>query len=285
MISDEQRYKNSAVNGFFVETADENYIICRWCFLHGFYQNFYWNAAHAVEKYLKAALVLNDRSAKGYQHDIMRLFCDVRGLAGELLPSILVPPNLLNPQIWRTEKMETYLQRLAYHGDPNGRYGLISHYQMRDDLMKADAVVFLLRRLAVRLSDPCVADQLGVDVSMRNQDVLRNDPDWQPRGDIRRPGSSDTAREDETENALLHHNFAFTDNPTHLSGQASGSSARNSWLFLLAGDASNGGVRADDILRANVIEWLTSHVNFPKSIVEELRTAQALLMDRAGPTA
>ena len=51
--------KNNVVKELFLKTADQTYVVARWCFLNRLYLEFYWNGLHAVEKYLKAALLLN----------------------------------------------------------------------------------------------------------------------------------------------------------------------------------------------------------------------------------
>lgn len=56
--------KHDIVKELFLKTADQTYVVARWCFLNGLYLDFYWNALHALEKYLKAVLLVNGRSAK-----------------------------------------------------------------------------------------------------------------------------------------------------------------------------------------------------------------------------
>ena len=60
--------KHSIVDAFFIRTADNNYINARWCAFHGLDLDFFWQALHCLEKYMKAALVLNDRPALVYRH-------------------------------------------------------------------------------------------------------------------------------------------------------------------------------------------------------------------------
>ena len=51
--------KNSIVTSMFVDPGDENYVMARIAYHGGLYQDFFWNAAQATEKYLKASLLLN----------------------------------------------------------------------------------------------------------------------------------------------------------------------------------------------------------------------------------
>ena len=88
-------YRHSIVDELFIKTADDNYVTARWCYANGFDVDFFWLAVHALEKYLKAVLLLNGRSGKkatvagkkfNYRHDIVLLYADVKPLAPELLP-------------------------------------------------------------------------------------------------------------------------------------------------------------------------------------------------------
>jgi len=54
----------------FRDVADRDYICARACYRLKFSQQFLWSALQAVEKYLKAILLYNDRSAKGLGHNI-----------------------------------------------------------------------------------------------------------------------------------------------------------------------------------------------------------------------
>lgn len=77
--------KHNIVLELFARTADENYITARWCAINQLNTDFLWLSVHALEKYLKAVLLLNGGSSrrsasdqKTYSHDIVRLplFCD-----------------------------------------------------------------------------------------------------------------------------------------------------------------------------------------------------------------
>jgi HEPN domain-containing protein len=157
------RYQSSIVESFFVTTADHNYLVARWAFQHELFRDFYWNAMHALEKYLKASLLLNGYSAKRYGHDITKLFEHVVEYAGDLIPSLLLRPNFLEENLWKTESTTEYLKRLFQNGDPNNRYAYFSYVQKPEDLFKLDAMVFILRRLTVSLEVRVVVPSLHPD--------------------------------------------------------------------------------------------------------------------------
>jgi HEPN domain-containing protein len=112
--------KHSIINELFVETADDNYALARWCFHQHLNVDFYWLALHALEKYLKAILLLNGKSAKSYSHDIVKLYTHVTPLAPELFPSMLVKPEDVMPdQYSHIEKVADFIARLYRDGHPS----------------------------------------------------------------------------------------------------------------------------------------------------------------------
>ncbi len=79
-------------------TADDNYVTARWCYHEDLNIDFFWLAVRCLEKYLKAALLMNGRPVFTYQHDIVRLYAAVKPLAPELLPDMLAKPGDMPPQ-------------------------------------------------------------------------------------------------------------------------------------------------------------------------------------------
>jgi HEPN domain-containing protein len=133
----------------FLETADENYIVARWAFLHRLYVDFFWLSLHAVEKYFKAILLINGKSAKGFGHDIERLHSEVRSLDSRLDFGPLDKPAFmrrLKPELWRAETVESFIKRMNEMGDPNNRYMLYGFVVWSTDLFKLDRLVWSIRR-------------------------------------------------------------------------------------------------------------------------------------------
>jgi hypothetical protein len=87
--------KHDIIKELFLKTGDQTYVVARWCFLNQLYLDFYWNAVHALEKHLKAVLLMNGCSARApasgpaYGHNVAKLFEAVCALAPALLPTIL----------------------------------------------------------------------------------------------------------------------------------------------------------------------------------------------------
>jgi hypothetical protein len=114
--------KHSMVRELFISTADDNYILARWCFQQKVNVDFFWLAVHSLEKYLKAALLMNGHSTLKYGHKIVDLYDAVRPLAPELLPPEFKRPDNMPPSMWRVETVLEFLERLYRDGNADNRY-------------------------------------------------------------------------------------------------------------------------------------------------------------------
>jgi hypothetical protein len=108
--------KFSIAEELYIATADDNYVVARWSFIEGFDLDFLWLAVHALEKYLKATLLLNGRCAKDQRHDIVKLYAQVLAFASDLLPSDLPKPQCLEVDFWFVETVEQFIARLYRNG-------------------------------------------------------------------------------------------------------------------------------------------------------------------------
>jgi hypothetical protein len=66
-------YANAITKCMFVSTADQNYMLARVAFFDGLDLDFFWLSLHALEKYYKAALLMNGQEAKSYGHNLVEL--------------------------------------------------------------------------------------------------------------------------------------------------------------------------------------------------------------------
>ena len=71
-ISKVDLIRNAMVRECLTDMADRDYLAARICWRTRLPEQFLWNALQAIEKQLKAILVLNNRSARGLSHDIER---------------------------------------------------------------------------------------------------------------------------------------------------------------------------------------------------------------------
>lgn len=263
-----QRYQSTIVKSFFVDTADHNYIMARWAFHHRLYRDFYWNALHCLEKYLKSALLLNGVSVKKKSHNISSMFQDLSVFASDLLPSLIIRPSRINEhRNWKTEPLDKFIERIESQGNPHNRYAYFSYFQSPDDLIKLDGTVFLVRRLCVGLDWDIARESELINGTYRTW--LAEDSSFQPRGRYPTfPTLSDQQAKTELETALFRLNFAFMRAESDLAGTWQGGSASNSWLYLLTETRKEGEV---DQERSEVISWLIQNVFFDKATEDYLK--------------
>jgi HEPN domain-containing protein len=179
-LDDLYPFKHSIVDELFIKTADDNYVVARWCFNYGMDVDFFWLAAHCLEKYLKAALLLNGRPAKKQKHDIRTLYTDVHPLAPELLPTKLTIPDGLPDALLGEEPAEAFIKRIYLYGQPDNRYQLIGYIKRGADLAKLDQLVFAIRRLCQPLEGHFLGTRgkarTGVPDQTRRERMLKDDP-------------------------------------------------------------------------------------------------------------
>jgi hypothetical protein len=148
--------KHSVVMEMYVHTADENYITARWCYQNALYVDFFWGALHALEKYMKAVLLLNgERAIEG--HDLPKLYAKLDILAGPLLPAMLTqPPEMgwLPSGWWRDRTPAQFMDRLYDNGNADNRYQTYGFNKVMEELHMVDAMVHAIRRLVVPLDEP-----------------------------------------------------------------------------------------------------------------------------------
>jgi hypothetical protein len=143
----------SIVNEMFVHTADENYIAARWCNAQRLHTDFFWLGTHALEKYMKAVLLYNDRSVKRYGHDVLRLYSTVHTIGKGLLPGTLKKPSDLTGVHWINRTAKEFLEHLALDGSPDNRYLSYGYSTRSQDVHMLDTMVYAVRRLICPLDD------------------------------------------------------------------------------------------------------------------------------------
>ena len=266
--------KYRVAKDMFLLTADDNYLIARWCRFEQFNIDFAWLAVHALEKYLKAALLMNGHSSKGYSHDIVRLYeaLDVKVAKG-LLPRSFAKPNEWNT-FWYEEPPEKYLERLYKAGNPDNRYQVFGFNLLPEDLVKLDATVFAVRRLCEPLDHPVVRNVPSFVPDGVYIKTVREVLESQPRYWQQHPGCRlDRAARDP--NDTMHHilcrlNFAFAPPSYEHPRGTSGSAMKRAVLYteILRYRLSN----ADESDFADaLVTWITNNIKMPDDVVEQLR--------------
>jgi hypothetical protein len=268
--------RREIVNALFINTADENYIVARWCFAQQLNVDFFWLAVHALEKYFKAALVLNGRSAKGFNHDLPRLYREVISFASELMPSSLTKPPRLDVGSWGwgDEKPQDFIERLYRRGHANSRYQISGYYRTNEELFKLDHMVFSIRRACHPLDAHFIGDQKSEANEVRIRDILLRQPEhWRLGGRLEE--TIDGKRGKYLRRVLLNLNVPFAPADFKHRPMYGGFQAQNPILSLLVFNPleeapdSPKGERA-----ARIRDWVLQNIDLGRPFERELQAAR-----------
>ncbi|MCC0027235.1 hypothetical protein CVM52_06100 [Pseudooceanicola lipolyticus] len=286
-ITQQQALRNNITYDMFVDSADQNYVVARWCFQQGLALDFLWNATHCLEKLMKAVLLMNGRSTissapgqRPFGHDLSSLYPEVAALAGDLLPDLLIQPTEIDMH-WRVETTGEFVGRISANGDAHNRYQIYGHTLHREDLYKLDRVVFAIRRLCcplgsylfgnVRLGQPQITfrDQLGRQPGFMPHMAGSR---WQKLTDHRAP--------EELRHAALNHNLIFA--PDYEHGELRcGSSSLNPVLGRRILQADRGGVSGQHAAEiVELVDWVVQNIYLPSSVRQQLFDARDRLAAR-----
>lgn len=282
--------KHDIVKELFLKTADQTYVVARWCFLNRLYLDFYWNAAHALEQLFKAVLLVNGRSAKlaadgkAYGHNVAKLLEAVRSIAPTLLPATLTRPAELHMPNWRDESVDDFLQRLNDLGQAENRYNIFGFSQQPADIYKLDMVVFAVRQLCVPLDAP----YCGRRQDAPNDKTFRQMLVEHPKAVLRRVGTKfyDLIGRKGTEavrEAALTHNLPFAPPQFDHGELYNGSSGDNPVLYRrILVYAENGTQSREDALGiAEVCDWLVENVQLSPDVKSQIHAAKTKLLVQA----
>lgn len=139
------------------DAADEDYLIARFSARANLLYQFWWNAQQSIEKYLKAALLLNGVEVSSFGHKLVEMFQIARSFSGDLLPLLHCPPRPVISSRWPSTNprgftlVDDFIERIEQHGDPDNRYRVNSTYTFASDLVKYDEICFAIRRICFPL--------------------------------------------------------------------------------------------------------------------------------------
>jgi hypothetical protein len=263
--------KSSIIHEMFLHTADENYIVARWCFDNQLMTDFFWNAVHALEKYLKAVLLFNDISVSSFSHGLAPLYEEVEKLAGPLLPTVLAQPATLDIYHWVDLTPRAFLEKLDRNGNADNRYLTYGFAQHPWYLHMVDAMVWAIRRLAIRLDMP-IFSQREVPGAPTYRDILTQRPDYAH-------GLSTTldrvinGDDSPKRRALLNNNNAFAPASYEHESRPAGASARNPILLRRIIDPLRSG-RAENARHGyRMGTWLLANTRQSKPVRDEIVAA------------
>lgn len=256
--------KNNLVHELFVRTADENYITARWCAIHHLNTDFLWLAVHALEKYLKAVLLVNGRTSKGYRHDIVRLYADVRALAGPLLPDRLQKPADLDIHHWFERSAEDFIAHLLRNGNADNRYLIYGWATRSEDLHMLDAMVFAVRRLICPLESQMFPRSDPDAPTITHREILTRQPGYYGRMAMPLDNLVRVKDESDARQAALNLNTAFAPEDYPHEPMRGGYSAHNPVIIRRVLDP----LESDDPRSAaegvEIARWFLANVQVPK---------------------
>jgi len=152
--------KITFINQLFIETEDQEYVSARWAFDNGIFYSCYTQSAQAIEKYMKAALLLNDVDTKKYGHDLVRLWDDIKQLDNRnILPFKFSWPEVQNrDKLWfEDENADDFIKYLSVFGSPDNRYGSFGTNLDGSLIFAIDSICVSIRKL-IRTSNFCIKD-------------------------------------------------------------------------------------------------------------------------------
>jgi hypothetical protein len=261
---------NSLVERMFIATADQDYILARWAAINRLDINFLWLGLQAVEKYLKAILLLNGRSAKKYRHNVERLYKAVRRLDSITFGPLTKPtPLFLDDIPWFDEPVLQFLKRLNLMGDPNNRYMLFGFAVESGDLFKFDQLVWAVRRHCRPFAETILAGEKRIKINWIER-LKKNSGFWQLDNNFLIEklvdGEASTRRE-----ALMELNVPFAPNRSHTLTGYRLTSARgplDDWIERLKSKDAEVRRHAN-----NILKWVVKNITLAPRDMEEIQKA------------
>lgn len=256
--------KNNLVHELFVRTADENYITARWCAVSRLNTDFLWLAVHALEKYLKAVLLVNGRSAKRYGHDIVRLYEDVRVMAGPLLPDRLTQPTDLDIDHWLERTPQQFIEHLLRNGNADNRYLIYGYVTRSQDLHMLDQMVFHVRRLICPLDQRVFPRRDRDAPTVTHRELLTRQPEHSGRLFMPLDELISAKEDSPLRAAALNLNMAFAPEDFPHTPIRSGSSARNPVIMRRILDPLESKDPRWAAEGVEIARWFLANVQVPK---------------------
>lgn len=157
--AEDERSFQEIARRMFLSSGDGDYLMARQAYRAGLANQFWWSASQTIEKYLKTVLLMHGKSAKGYGHQLGKLWSCVASLG---IPDSPLPrtPGYLTGESWgrgpggklthRREPLpnasfSTFIELADRSGDTNSRYNHFGHEVCLEDLYTLDEFVWMFR--------------------------------------------------------------------------------------------------------------------------------------------
>lgn len=270
-------HKHAIIQDLFIDTADDNYVAARWCFVEGLNIDYLWLAAHALEKYMKAVLLLNDKTTKNFSHNIVKLYKEVTVIAPDLLPKNMEQPDRFKLPYWIDETFENYVKRLYHNGNPDNRYLIYGFVKHNVDLFKLDSAVFALRRLCVPL-DTCYNYPRRPETKLLTyREKLKTKPDtWRMGFRYNLEQIADGKRGEHLRHVFLNFNFPFAGEDFPHDRMEARTAAKNPIIVryiiepLKHAPESNAAAMAEELR-----DWMLDNIQLPEGVKRQLHDARS----------
>lgn len=147
-----ERYIVNVVTDSFIKPADEDYVTARLMALKGMHRAFFWAASQALEKYLKAFLLMRGVSVKRFKgHPIAALHAEACSVDGQLTTVDTKPHTAVQIHSNVSNAIESYsvaefIRNVEMHGSPDNRYNSFGISFNSGYLFALDTYVFGLRQ-------------------------------------------------------------------------------------------------------------------------------------------
>ena len=159
-------YIVDVVSDSFVKPADEDYVAARLLAQKGMYRAFFWAAAQALEKYLKAFMLLRGASVNQCRfrgHPVAALHAEACAVDAELLTVDTKPHSAIkfHPNVSEAIEelsVDDFINGIDVQGNPDNRYNSFGVSFNSGYLFALDSFVFGLRQ---QIGVPSIQETLG----------------------------------------------------------------------------------------------------------------------------
>lgn len=256
----------------FLNTADMNYIGARAAFFEGRDYDFWWLTLHAVEKYLKAAILMNGGTANQSSHNLVTLLKRVQGIDSRLEPPAFVRPRLTRVEVLFDRLNEEFIHCLNVYGSAANRYGVYSYVISDIDIFRADQLIYWARRHA-RVFHQTLPGGEEIDWV----DELKNNPRlWRHHSGAPLERLADLPRSHQAKRSFVRANVAFFPERRHKGLAPRGGLAHNAPIFHCIEALKNSAPKSTEREEAReILEWIIGHIHLPKAEVIEIESLLA----------
>lgn len=276
-----QASQTNIVHELFVRTADDNYVAARWCAANELDVDFFWLGVHALEKYIKAVLLLNGHTSAGPRHDIVQLYASLQTIAGALLPSTLARPDSSYVGWWRELTPAQFVELMYRDGNPHGRYLIYGYVHHAEHVHMLDQMVFAIRRLICRLDDVIIPDTPASGTRRQHLDRgganYRDHLGHMPLDMLIRQVEDSPRRQ-----AALNLNFSFAPPGFSHTPRPIRSASRNPVLLREVLEPLQSADPSDAREGLALANWLLNNVTLPGDVQAQIGTAMSAARRRLG---